>query len=545
MMTRRANIVRSLLFLLLAVSMAAAQNGGTLRFCLRAEPKTFDPLLVSDDPSDTVRYLTGGVLLRLNRQTQQLEPGLATAWKLSRDGRSISFVLRDKIYFSDGSPFSADDVAFTVRRMMDPALHSPTGDTFRSAPGEVEVKVESPNRVSVTFPAPVAGLDRLFDQVAIMSAHSPKKEMAVLGPFYVADYKPGSYVLLKRNSNYWKKDAAGQPLPYLDNVRLEIQSNRDMELLSFRRGDIDLINSLDSEYYDRLAASSPGLVRDSGPSLDSEQMWFNQVSNAPIPDYKRAWFASTDFRRAVSDAINRGDLARVAFASHARPAYGPVSPSNKFWFDAELPAPVYDKQAVLQRLTKAGFRLDNGMLRDSSGNAVEFSIVTNAGNKYRERMAAMIQQDLGQVGMKINVVTLDFPSLIERFTESFNYEAAILGFVNVELDPNEEMNLWLSSGENHAWNPRQKAPATAWEAEIDRLMREQASSTDLKLRKRDFDRVQEIVYQQAPMLFLVNKNALSAVSNSLQGVVPVVLRPQIYWNIDRLALRSVVAREER
>jgi len=540
-MTRRSTLLRCLLLLLLAASAVRAQNGGTLRFCLRAEPKTFNPLLVSDDASETVRYLTGGVLMRLNRQTQRLEPALATSWKLSRDGRSISFTLRDKLYFSDGTPFSADDVAFTIRQMMDPALHSPTGDSFRSAPGELQIQVAAPNRITVTFPAPVAELDRLFDQVAIMSAHSPKKELAVLGPFYLADYKPGSYVLLKRNPNYGKKDAAGQPLPYLDEVRLDIQSNRDIELLSFRRGDLDLINSLDSEYYDRLASASPGLVRDSGPSLDSEQMWFNQVATAPIPAYKRAWFRDAGFRRAISDAINRADLARVVFASHARPAYGPVSPSNKFWFNAKLPAPAYDKQAALQRLQQAGFRLDNGVLRDAGGNAVEFSIVTNAGNKYRERMATMIQQDLGGVGIKINVVTLDFPSLIERFTESFNYEAAILGFVNVDLDPNEEMNLWLSSGENHAWNPRQKSPATAWEAEIDGLMRAQASAVDIHQRKQAFDRVQQIVYEQAPMLFLVNKNALSAVSNSLQGVVPVVLRPQTYWNIDQMALRTEVA----
>src|SRR5581483_1435159 len=118
---------------------------------------------------------------------------------------------------------------------------------------------------------------------------SPKKEKAALGPFYVADYKPGSYVLLNRNTNYWKKDASGRQLPYLNSVRLEIQPNRDIEMLRFRRGEIDLINTLETDFYDKLVAASPALAHDAGPSLDTEQMWFNQVSTSPIPAYKKAW----------------------------------------------------------------------------------------------------------------------------------------------------------------------------------------------------------------------------------------------------------------
>ena len=193
-------------------------------------------------------------------------------------------------------------------------------------------------------------------------------------------------------------------------------------------------------------------------------------------------------------------------------------------------------------MQKDGFRLDKGVLRDKDGHQVEFSIVTNSGNKYRERMATMIQQDLGKIGMKVNVVTLDFPSLIERMTESFNYEAALLGLTNVDLDPNAQMTVWLSSGDNHQWNPRQKSPETSWEAEIDRLMREQASAVDFPVRKAAFDRVQEIVADQAPFIYLVNKNALSAISTALQGEVPVVLRPQTYWNIERLTLKAEIAK---
>ena len=524
-------------FLLLGAIVALAQSGGELRFCLRSEPKTFDPLKVEDDASVVIRYLTGGVLVRMNRQTQALEPELAQSWKVSKDGKQVTFKLRSGISFSDGTPFSAEDVANTVQQLMDPNLHSPTGDAFRSGPGNVETKISSPTQITVTFPAPVAGLDRQFDQVAILSAHSPKKEMAVLGLFMVADYKPGESVFLKRNPNYWKHDAQGRQLPYIDSIELDIQPNRDVELLRFKRGEIDLINSLDSEYFDKLAATSPQLVHDAGPSLDSEQMWFNEVAKAPLPAYKKNWFRSATFRRAISEGINRDDLSRIVFRGHAQPAIGPVSPANKFWFDAKLKPQVYAPDAALKALESDGFRLENGTLKDKDGNVVEFSIITNSGNKYRERMATMIQDDLQKIGIHVNVVTLDFPSLIERMTQSFDYEAVLLGLTNVGLDPNEQMNVWLSSSENHQWNPQEKAPETAWEAEIDRLMRMQASSSDPKKRKEAFDRVQEIAVDEQPFIYLVNRNALSAIAATVHGASPVILVPQTYWNVEWLSVK--------
>jgi peptide/nickel transport system substrate-binding protein len=353
----------------------------------------------------------------------------------------------------------------------------------------------------------------------------------------VADYKPGATVLLKRNPNYWKSDAQGHKLPYLDSIHLDIQPNRDVEMLRFKRGEIDLINSLDSEYFDKLAATSPQLVHDAGPSLDSEQMWFNEVGKSPLPGYKKNWFRSANFRRAIAQAINRDDLARVAFRGHAQAAVGPVSPANKFWFNAALKPITYSPDAALKALQGEGFRLDNGTLKDKDGNAVAFSIITNAGNKYRERMATMIQEDLHKIGIQVSVVTLDFPSLIERMTQTFDYEAILLGLTNVGLDPNDQMNVWLSSSENHQWNPSEKTPETAWEAEIDTLMRAQASSADPKKRKESFDRVQQIAIEQAPFIFLVNKNALSAVAATVQGATPVILVPQTYWNVERLAVK--------
>ncbi len=148
----------------------------------------------------------------------------------------------------------------------------------------------------------------------------------------------------------------------------------------------------------------------------------------------------------------------------------------------------------------------------------------------------MIQADLRTIGITVNVATLDFPSLVQRISETYNYEAALLSMTNIELDPNGQMNVWISASDEHQWSPRQKTPATAWEAEVDRLMRAQASATDENVRKRNFDRVQEIVAEQLPFIYLVNKNALVGVSLLLQGVEPVATRPQTYWNVERIRI---------
>jgi|SRR5579871_173599 len=521
--------------LLLFGAAFAAQSANELRFCLRTEPKTFHPLLVEDESSETIRYLTGGVLVRLNRYTQELEGELATGWRVSENGRRIDFDLRQNVQFSDGTPFGCEDVAYTVRQLMDPALHSPVGDSFRSVPGATETAC-SGSKATVRFPGPVAALAAQFDQVAILSARSARKEGAVLGPFLVGEYKPGAYVELKRNPNYWKRDAQGRRLPYLDSIRLDIQQNRDLELLRFRRGELDMVNKLDPDMYDRLAAENPHAVVDAGPSLDWEVVFFNQVANAPLPDYKRQWFRSAAFRRAISEAIHRDDIVKVIYRGHAQAAVGPVSVSNHFWLNAALKPPTFSSGAALDRLAQDGFRRAGDALQDREGHRVEFSIVTNAGNKLHERTLALIQQDLAKIGIQLNVVILDFPSLVERVTRSFNYEAALFAFTNMGLDPNDQMNIWPSSAVNHQWNPAQKAPETAWEAEIDKLMQAETMAQDPKKRKADFDKVQQIVADQAPMIFLVNPNALSAVSPNLKNVTPALLRPQIYWNAERLAV---------
>ena len=513
--------------------------GGELRFAIHAEPKTWDPLMTADDASDAVRILTNGFLVRLNRKTQKYEPDVAESWKVSENGKKISFHLRAGVAFSDGTPLTAEDVMDTVRRAINPALHSPIGDVLRSAGDGLLVDSPGAGQVAITFPATVANPVGLLDSLPILSAKSPLKEKAGLGPFELAEYKAGAYVLLKRNPRYWKTGAGGRRLPYFDAVHLDIQTNHDIELQRFRKGEIHLMESIDAESIPRLNSDmGTQAAVDLGPAFENEMLWFNEKPDAPIADYKKAWFQSRNFRRAVAESIHLDDIVKLVYQGRATVAAGIVSRANQFWLKQGLAPHAFDVASARKRLGLDGFKVSGGALTDKGGHPVEFSLVTSSGGKTRTRIAALLQDDLAKIGIKLNIVPLDFPSLLERIARTANYEAALLGLVNEDVDPVGGSNVWLSHAPQHMWNPNQKQPATAWEAEIDMLIVEQASTADQKKRKAAFDRVQQIVWDEVPVIHLVNRNALVAISPRLRNVQPAVLNPHVFWNAESLYLAA-------
>jgi peptide/nickel transport system substrate-binding protein len=514
--------------LALFLCLSVCGFGSELRFSIAGDPKTFDPLQVSEEHSEVIRYLTAGVLLRVNRVTDKVEPELAESFKISADGRAISFHLRPGLKFSDGTSLNADHVAHTLNTALDPKQASPVGDTFRTEKGVPEIQVTGPLDVTIRYPVSKPEIDRLFDQLSIIPKTTAKLP-ASGGPFFVSDYHPGEYVLLSRNPNYWKR-------PALDSIRISIQPNHDIEVARFLRGELDLINQVDPANFDRIAKEQPAAARNLGPSLDSDFLWFNQKPSPSLPEWKRKWFTSAAFRHAVSESIHRDDIARIVYRGHAHPAAGPVSSASQFWFNAALKPLPYDPQAAAKALASDGFTSSGGVLKDKDGHPVEFSIVTNAGNRTREATATIIQDDLRKIGIRVNIVTLDFNSLLERIAKTAQYEACLLGFTNAGISPSDLMNFWLSSAAQHAWWPLQKTPATPWEARIDQLELAMAIEPARKVAKKDYDEVQQIVVTQEPVIYLVNPDYLGAISPRVKGTQPVAVPPQILWNAWSLRL---------
>jgi peptide/nickel transport system substrate-binding protein len=518
-------------------AQATSRLPGELVWTIGYDPKTFDPAKVDDQESELVRYLTAGVLLRFNRSTQKVEPRLAESWSLSADGKTLVFKLLPDLQFSDGSGLTSRDAAWSIRRVLLPATGAPVAEEFLS-PGGVTVETPDDRTVVVHLPTRVIGIGKVFDEIAIEPAERPSEGRITSGPFVIADYRRSQYVRLRRNPHYQRRDGAGDALPYATGVRLDVLENPEQEVRLFERGEYDLIDSLPSDYFELLKQKTPASVRDLGPSLNTEQLWFNQAPEAPIPAWEKSWFQSRAFRVAVSQAIHRADLARIAYQGHATPAYSFISPANGAWYDRGISAPHTDIAAARAGLAGAGFHLNDAVLKDSAGHVVRFSILTNAGNAARLKMATLIQQDLAALGMEVNVVALDFPALIERLMHTQDYEACLLGLENVDPDPNAMMNIWLSSSSNHQWNPSERVPATSWEAEIDRAMHQQASTANYTERKQAVDRVQQIVADQQPFIYLVYPNVLVAASTRLQGVQPAVLEPTLEWNVESLRLQG-------
>ncbi|MGC2419699.1 MAG: hypothetical protein WA434_18290, partial [Candidatus Acidiferrales bacterium] len=171
------------------------------------------------------------------------------------------------------------------------------------------------------------------------------------------------------------------------------------------------------------------------------------------------------------------------------------------------------------------------------GSPVEFSILTSSSNAQRVKIATLIQDDLSHLGMNVHVVSLEFHTMVDRLLNSHDYEAAIMGLASGDADPTAEMNVWMSNGDTHLWHPNESKPATPWEAEIDRLMQQQLVTLDYAKRKRLYDRVQEIIAGNLPVICLVSPNILVGASDRVGNFQPAILDPYTLWNIDELYVR--------
>ena len=538
--------------------------GGRLVVSKSAGPKTFNRLLSFDDQTNTITNCLMGTLLRINRQTQQAEAELASAWQASPDGKTLTFTLRRDVTFSDGKPFTADDVLFTFQLVNDPKIASSAADSFSFDGQHVAVEKVDDHTVRFTFPNAYAAAERLFDGVPILPKHqleaayregkfadawnlaTPPEQIVGVGPFKLKSYEAGQRVTLARNENYWKKDESGKALPYLDELVFSLDADRNTQLLKFQNGETDLFSPVNADDLKTLAdleAQGKIKIHDLGPSLIREIFWFNlndgkdAKTGQPLGDpIKRAWFANQKFRQAISHAMDRDALVNLAFAGKAAPQWSFLSAGNKFWFQADVAKYPFDLNRAKALLTEAGFKFqdDSKALVDAQNHPVEFTLVTNAGNALRQKMSAVMQEDLAQLGIKMNIAPIETKAVLTRINESFDYDAALLAIVSGDVDPNSDANILLSSGSGHWWHPNQKQPATPWENRIDELMRQQAHTLNPQQRKAQFDEVQKIFAEQQPYIFLATRHLLVAAKPDVGNFKPAILPDFVLWNCEEL-----------
>jgi peptide/nickel transport system substrate-binding protein len=535
-------------------------RGGKLVIAQRSEPRTLNPILTVDQNSLGVLGRMMGDLIHINRATQKTEPALAKSWTVSKDGTVFTLKLRRGIHFSDGHPFDADDVLFTFKIYLDEQVHSLQHDLLVISGKRVNVEKLDAYTVRFTFPSPYSAAERVFDGLAILPRHllekdyqagkiaqdwtlnTPPAQLVGLGAFRLKQVIPGDRIVLERNPYYWKIDAKGQRLPYLDELTFVVVPTQDAQVIRFQAGDSQIISGLSADNYAALEPEQKARhfrLYDAGPGLEYNFLLFNLNDDIDgrLPEIarKQKWFRDVRFRQAISAAIDRAGIVRLVYRNRAAALATHVSPGNKAWFNSAVPIPVRSLPHARELLTASGFswKSDNTLV-DSTGQPVEFSIVVSSSNAQRNQIATLVQADLKAIGIAAHVVPVEGRSASDRVLNTHDYEAIVMGLVSGDADPTPDMNVLISNGQTHLWHMGEKAPATPWEAELDQLMAKQLGAMNYQQRKKIYDRVQEILAQQLPMVYLVSPNILVGAQENLGNFHPAIIEQYTFWNADEL-----------
>jgi peptide/nickel transport system substrate-binding protein len=542
-------------------------RGGELRALIRSEPVTY-VRPAERNPSaagEALSLLTEGRLLRVNPTTDELEPWLAERWTESDDRRAYTLTLREGVRFSDGAPFTSADVLFSLRVVYDPTVNSSLRLDLTVAGEPLVAEAPDDRTVVIRFPAPFAPGIRMLANLRLLPRHKLEAALdrgeladiwstarghegfAGLGPFVLASHTSGQRIVFTRNPHYWRRDEAGVPLPYLDTLTLLVVSDQNAEALRMQSGEADLmvngdIRPEDHAAFQRLADEGRLRLMPVGVGLDPNLLWFN-LTPAKQQDPRFAWLGQTAFRHAVSCAVSRQAIADVVYLGEAVPIFGPVTPENRTWFVAPDDPCDANAAAARERLASLGLadRDGDGLLEDAHGGPVRFTLITQSAHTVRERTAAMVQEQLRQVGVAVDVVGLDPGGLYQRYLAG-DYDAIYFGIQSTHTDPAMQPNFWLSSGNFHFWNPNQPTPATDWERRIDELMAEHARTFDPDARKRLFAEVQRIFFEHLPALYFVAPKVTIAVSSRVANEQPAAQIPQLLWSADTLAVAAAPPR---
>jgi len=539
--------------------------GGKLTLSCAGNPKTFNPVVAIDSASDSVVRLLFSSLLRFDQRNQEAGPGLAESWSVDPDQKTWTFKLRKGLRWSNGQPLTAQDVAFTWNQIMyDPQFNQMTLGVFQIGGKNFSVTNLDEVTVRVVTPEVYAPFLEFFGSIAILPKHvlshavqqkaflnsyglgTPPASLIGCGPYRLKEFRPGKFVLLQRNPEFWMVDKAGQRLPYFDEVAITITEGTTPDPRPFLNGKSDVYEIVRPHDYEQFKEKSrDGRFRlvELGIVGERDFIWFNQntgthQNGSPIVNpSKLKWFRNKKFRQAVSCAIDRERMVREIYAGRAQATYTFVSTENPKWNNPNVRRFEFDSARAKKLLEEIGIteRDGSGIAQDAEGTPLEISFISNIGNPAREKAAVMIQEDLRKIGIKLIYVPVPFEVLRMKVDRTFDYECAMMGLAGGGIDPAIQINVLRSSEGLHQWFPLQASPSTEWEARIDALMDEQMRTLDLSARKKAFDEVQMILGEEQPMIYTVSPFGYAAVRSNIGNVQGLILSPyRVTWNIEEL-----------
>jgi peptide/nickel transport system substrate-binding protein len=543
-----------------------------------SDPKTLNPLLVTDAGSSEVLGYVFNSLLRSNGLTAKLEPELAESWQVAPNGLEVTFTLRENLKWSDGQPLTVDDVVFTFNLIFDERIPTSSRDVLRVGKKQELPKMEKLDRRRIKFTTaePFAPFVRYMGGTGILPKHileptiketdkagkpkfietwsikTPVSEIVGSGSYMFSEYRVGERFIYKRNPNYWN-----QPQPFIKNVVLQILDSSDTALLKFRSRELDIF-SLGARVKDfQLLKSAEKRdkfkIYNGGAATGQLFVMFNlnqgrdsKTNQSFVDPVKSKWFNDVNFRRAIAHAIDRQTMVTNLYVGLGEEQNSPISVPSPYYLSPKEGLKVYEysPQKSQKILMDAGYRYNTQkQLLDNKGNLVRFTLLTNAGsNPVRGQVGSQIKNDLEKIGITVDFTGIDFNILIDKLDNSKQWDAIIMGFTG-GIEPHGSFNLWSTTGNLHMFNkgadkgepPIPEYKVAEWEKQIEDMMIVASQQTDENERKVVYAQFQQLVQDQLPLIHLVTPLSLSAVRDRIQGVKFSPIGGAL-WNLDELKL---------
>lgn len=555
-------------------STEPGQYGGIFVLNETTQPTTFNPQVPSNVSTSLLQSRLLNSLVEFDPRIEDFVPGLAKSWEVSDDNKSYTFHLRRGIRWSDGEPFSADDVIFTFDCILSEVEDSETGQLRPRYPsryyqqyhiGGEKLRYTKVDDFTVRFDLPTVYAPFIYDisqailpkhklyesfkdgsflkQWSTQTAIEEPQSIVGTGPFVIRSYKPGERMVLTPNPHYWKADRAGQRLPYIDYFVLKFVSESNTAVAHFATGKSDAsgIGASDYEWVRHAADTYDFTIYDRGPSTSVNFFWFNQHPGSDdngvpyLEPHKYRWFTDKRFRQAVQYGTNRRGMINALYFGKGEPLTSIIPPAQGRWHNPNLPKYDYDPVRAKELLSEAGFTWDeDGQLIDVGGIPVAYTLLLVESASY-DTIGVTFVENMKELGMDVTIERSDFATLLRRTDDTFDYDITILGWgsSSAAYDPSGSKALFLSSGQYHQWYPEQPEPATEWEARIDELIALQEVTLDLEQRIAYMHEVQEILADELPLLYGFTPYGYVGIKNKWQNIF-VPSAGTTLWNIDEI-----------
>ena len=545
------------------------KNRDRVVFSVISDPKTFNAVLSQESPN--IFGLTYEGLIAENPITGEKEPALAKSWDISEDNLKIVFTLRKNLKWSDGEPLTAEDVVFSyndlylnrkipnnyrdglrigesgsfpiVEQIDDQTIEFTIQEPFAPFLDTAEYPILPAHILKQTIEATDARGNPLF--LSTWGTDTPPHDIITNGPYKLKSYDTSQRIIFENNPYYWKQNQ-----PYIQEVVWAIVESTDTSLLQFRSGSLDSVG-VTPEYFSLLKQEeSRGnfTIYNGGPAYGTTFICFNlnqgrREGKALVNPVKSRWFNNTNFRRAIAYAIDRQRMVNNIYRGLGEPQNSPISVQSPF-YDPDLTGYPYDPQQAKSLLLQDNFRYnDNNELFDERGNRVQFTLITNAGNKIREALGSQIKQDLAQIGIQVDFSPIAFNVLIDKLSNSLDWDAHLLGFTGSN-EPHAP-NIWYPKGNLHTFNqvpqPGQKPieghVIATWEASIGEIYLKASQQLNRDKRKELYREAQQLVQEYLPFIYLVTPYSLSAVRDRFEGIQYSALGGA-FWNIDSIKIKE-------